>query len=73
MAEELVARGGDEPAILDRRQVDVAPAARDALPVGHGLAVNPEPGHATVRVNLEAQVREALAGGDADVVLRIAA
>src|SRR3954470_21575989 len=56
VAEEHVAAARDEPAVFHRREIDVAAVPRQALPVRRDLAVDPQPGDAAVRINVESQV-----------------
>src|SRR5947209_7821051 len=60
VSEELIARRNDQPAVLDRRQINKSACAHDSLPVGHDLAVDAQTRDTAVRVNLEAKMREPL-------------
>ena len=59
MAEEHIAAREDAPALLYRRQINLAATHQQSLPVGQDLSVNAQAGHTSIGVNLQAQVRKA--------------
>src|SRR5256885_16637243 len=56
------AKENPQPAVLNRREIDVATNAFQPIPIRYGLAINSQPGHSTIGVNLETEMREALLG-----------
>src|SRR5262249_8869489 len=69
-AEEHIARGQDEPAALHRREVNLC---AQFGPVGDNLAEHAQPRHATIRKNVEAEVREAARSLDVKPILKVTA
>src|SRR5690606_35131650 len=70
-AEVLVRAGQGAPAVEGGGQVDLLVVA-DAAPVAVGEPVHAQAGHATIRVDVEAQVGEGLAVADLVVVVAVA-
>ena len=70
VAEKHVAAAEYQPAIFNSRQVDIAELP-EFVPIRQDLAVDSQPGHAAVWINLEAQVRESIFTLDGKRILRI--
>ena len=70
--EKHIARLQHRAAVLGRRQIDLAVAFCERIPVGHDLAVNAEARHAAVRVNFQTQVRGAVFVIDPKRIFRVA-
>src|SRR5689334_14012959 len=72
LAEELIARRERQAAVLHGDEVHGASRPEDTLPVGARLAPHTQPGHATVRVDVESHMRAACLALDREPVLGVA-
>src|SRR5438105_4149507 len=60
MAKKHITARKHEPAILHRSQIEVATNAPESIPIGRHFAIDAQSRHATIRIDFETQMREAL-------------
>ena len=71
-AEELVAAILHAAAVGDRREVDAGALSQHPLPIGKSLAVNAQPRHPAIGIDVKAQMGVAVRIADLEAVLRVA-
>ena len=71
MAEKHVAARKHQPAILDRRQIDLAANLFQTIPIRHDFAVSAQARHPAIGIDFETKMRPALLARDCEWVRRV--